>query len=131
MVKLLRPKTGESTKGEGENDLENDTISFSFHTKTVRINFTHSKDPCTSLLQHTVCCKKNNGLWDTAENNCVQQGSALGRILFILYVKDFTTSCTKSVPFFFTDETICVHICPKDDILTLQENIEQIVSWMA
>ena len=48
MMKLLRPKTRESTRGEDEIDLENETRSFYTPTKSVRINSTYNNDPCTS-----------------------------------------------------------------------------------
>ena len=47
-MKLLRLKTGVSTKEEDENDLENDTRSFYSPMKSVKMNSTYNHDPCTS-----------------------------------------------------------------------------------
>ena len=47
MLKLLKPETRETIKGNTEEETENETRSFYTPTKSVRINSTQNNDPCS------------------------------------------------------------------------------------
>ena len=48
MLKLLKPKTGESVRENTEDETENETRRFYTPTKSVRINSTQNHDPNVS-----------------------------------------------------------------------------------
>ena len=51
--------------------------------------------------------------------------------MFPINVNDFPSSCDDIVPFLYADDTNCVYIRPKNAMLTLQDEVEHILSWMA
>ena len=62
------------------------------------------------LNDRTQCVAFNNQYSNTLAVECgVSQRSIIGLLLFLIYVKDFPSSCDDIVPFLYADDTNCVY----------------------
>ncbi|XP_068707442.1 uncharacterized protein [Montipora foliosa] len=98
-----------------------------FYRQTSSTYITNIFLSCTCLLQVTVLGKTSNLL---PVISGVPQGSILGRLMFLIYVKDLVTVSVNSSIALFADDTKCYRpVMNIDDGRLLQEDLDRITLW--
>ena len=57
------------------------------------------------------------------------QGSVLGPVIFLLFIKDISKEVTANTKLFVDDAKIKDKICNEEDVLKLQANLDKLFNW--